>query len=229
MHTTTHKAEHSKYFLPASIFFVAILMISNTVAVKMTQVGPFIFDAATWLFPISYIFGDVFTEVYGYRATRKVVWYAIMAQILMACTYILVQYLPAPGFWADQAAYESILGVAPRIVCASLVAFFAGELSNAYTLSKMKIYSKGKHLWQRTIGSTIIGEGVDTVLFIVLAFGGVFENSVIVTMIISNYLFKVAYETLATPLTYAAVSALKKSEGVDVYDTNESYNPFTLA
>jgi uncharacterized integral membrane protein (TIGR00697 family) len=204
-------------------------MISNTVAVKMTAVGPFIFDAATWLFPISYILGDVFTEVYGYKATRKVVWYAICAQLLMMCAYIVVQYLPAPDFWTDQAAYDAILGVAPRIVLASLVAFFAGEISNAYTMSRMKILSKGKHLWKRTIGSTVIGQGVDTVLFVTLAFGGVFENSIIITMIVSNYVFKVAYEILATPLTYKAVALMKKSEGIDVYDSNETYNPFRLS
>ena len=218
----------SKYFLYVGIAFTAILLISNTVAVKITQVGPFVFDAATWLFPISYIFDDVLTEVYGYAASRKIIWSAFMAQALMAVIYVAVQYMPSAPFWGDQASYNAILGMSPRIVAASMVAFFCGEFSNSYVLSRMKVWSSGKHLWQRTIGSTIVGEGIDSVLFFTLAFAGTMPGSALLTMIVSGYLFKTAYEVLAMPITYAIVNFLKKAEGIDTFDRGINYNPFSL-
>ncbi len=219
--------QQAKYILPLAMLFTAVLLISNTVAVKITQIGPFTFDAATLLFPLAYIFGDLLTEVYGYKVTRKIVRYAIYAQILMAIVYAAVQYLPAASFWDAQNSYESILGVVPRIVLASLVAFFAGELANAYILSRMKVRSMGKQLWKRTISSTIVGQGIDTVLFVIIAFAGTMAAPELYAMLISNYIFKVAYEVCATPLTYLAVHALKKKEQIDVYDTDVNYNPFT--
>lgn len=216
-----------KYILPLAMLFTAVLLISNTVAVKITQIGPFTFDAATLLFPIAYIFGDVLTEVYGYKATRKIVRYALYAQVLMALVYALVQYLPAASFWDAQGSYESILGVVPRIVFASLVAFFAGELANAYILSRMKVLSSGKQLWKRTISSTVIGQAIDTVLFVCIAFAGTMAMPELYAMLVSNYIFKVAYEVCATPLTYIAVTTLKNKEQIDVYDTQVNYNPFS--
>lgn len=218
--------QQAKYLLPMSMLFTAVLLISNTVAVKITQIGPFTFDAATLLFPIAYIFGDLLTEVYGYKTTRRIIRYAIYAQILMALVYAAVQYLPAAVFWDAQASYESILGVVPRIVCASLIAFFAGELANAYIMSRMKVRSAGKYLWKRTISSTVVGQGIDTVLFVFIAFAGTMALPELYAMLVSNYIFKVAYEIFATPLTYIAVDTLKKKEQIDVYDTDINYNPF---
>lgn len=221
-------SRRSKYFIFIAILFVTVLMISNTVAVKIVQVGPFSFAGAIFIFPISYIFGDILTEVYGYKATRKIVWSGFAALVLMALAYWFVQILPNAPFWQNQNAYDLILGGVPRIVLGSIVAYFAGEFSNSYVMSKMKIWSNGKHLWTRTIGSTVVGEGVDSVIFNVIAFLGVFPFSGVLALIISAYIAKVAYEVIATPITYAIVRKLKKAEGIDVYDRGINYNPFSL-
>ena len=217
-----------KYFLYIAIAFVAVLMISNTVAVKLIQIGPFVFAGAIFIFPITYIFGDILTEVYGYRASRKIIWSAVGALVVMSLGYAFVGLLPAAGFWDGQEAYSTILGFVPRIVLASIVALFAGEFCNSYVLSRMKVRMEGKALWMRTIGSTVIGEGVDTIVFGMIAFWGILPLAALVTVIISGYLFKVAYEVIATPITYAIVSFLKHAEGIDVYDRGTDYNPFRL-
>ncbi|MEK9200528.1 MAG: queuosine precursor transporter, partial [Patescibacteria group bacterium] len=209
-------ALNSKYFFYIGILFVAVLMISNTVAVKLIEIGPFVLTGAIFIFPISYIFGDVLTEVYGYRATRKIIWSGFAALVLMSLGYLLVQYLPAAGFWEGQEAFESILGFVPRIVAGSIVGFFVGEFCNSYVLSKMKVWMNGKSLWMRTISSTIVGEGVDTVFFVAIAFGGTVPLAALFTIIWSGYLFKVGYEIIATPITYWIVGALKRAEGIDV-------------
>ncbi|MDP3954068.1 MAG: queuosine precursor transporter [bacterium] len=219
-------AQNSKYFLYIAIFFVTVLVVSNTVAVKLLQIGPLVLSGATLIFPISYIFGDILTEVYGYRASRKIIWSGFTALIFMSFIYWLVQMLPAPAFWEGQGAYETILGSVPRIVLGSIVAYFAGEFSNSYVLSRMKVRMNGKHLWARTIGSTVVGEGVDSAIFATIAFAGTLPVNALLSLIISIYLFKVAYEVAITPLTYVIVNKLKKAEGVDVYDKNISYNPF---
>jgi len=226
-HTTD--AFQGRYFLYIAIAFVALLMISNTVAVKLVGIGPFVFAGATFIFPLTYIFGDILTEVYGYRATRKIVWSAFVALIVMSVAYWGVQQLPAASFWQGQEAYATILGFVPRIVAGSILAFFVGELCNAYVLSRMKVLMDGKHLWMRTIGSTVVGEGVDTFVFVLVAFYGTMPLAALVTVMWSGYVFKVAYEILATPLTYAIVRWLKKAEGIDVYDRGISYNPFRLS
>ncbi|WP_449240840.1 queuosine precursor transporter [Desulfoscipio gibsoniae] len=208
--------------------FVTILLVSNTVAVKITHVGPFYFDGATILFPIAYIFGDVLTEVYGYKRSRVVVWTGFFACIIMSLVYCLVGILPAAADWQQQNAYTAILGQTPRIVVASLVAYLCGEFINAYILSKMKIATKGRFLWTRTIGSTMVGQGVDTVLFVAIAFTGVISSNLLLYMIVSNYVFKTAFEILATPLTYAAVGFVKKAESVDYYDVDTDFNPFKV-
>ncbi|MDP2655630.1 MAG: queuosine precursor transporter [bacterium] len=219
----------SKYFLYIGILFVAVLMISNTVAVKLIAIGPFIFAGAIFIFPISYIFGDVLTEVYGYRATRKIIWSGFVALILMSLAYVFVQYLPAASFWTGQEAYATILGLVPRIVAGSIIAFFLGEFCNSFVLSRMKVWMNGKSLWMRTIGSTIVGEGVDTIVFVLIAFYGTLPLAALFTVIWSGYLFKVTYEVIATPITYLIVGWLKRAEGIDVYDRGINYNPFTLA
>ncbi len=219
----------SKYFLYIGILFVVVLMISNTTGVKLIQLGSFVFSGAIFVFPISYIFGDILTEVYGYKASRKIIWAGFASLILMTFCYWLVGILPAASFWPNQGAYEAILGAVPRIVLASMIAYFAGEFSNSFVLSKMKVWMNGKHLWMRTIGSTIVGEGVDSIIFASVAFYGTMPFSALVSLILSIYIFKVLYEILATPLTYFIVNKLKKAEGIDVYDRGISYNPFKLS
>ena len=219
---------YSKYFLYIAILFVAILMISNTVATKLFQLGPFFFTGAIMIFPISYIFSDILTEVYGYRASRKIIWAGFASIIVMSIVYYLVQLLPPAPFWPNQQAYEVILGLVPRIVLGSIVGYFAGEFSNSYVLSKLKIWTKGKHLWARTISSTIIGEGVDTILFGTIAFAGTIPWNNLILVIISGYIAKVLIEILFTPITYIIVKKLKHLEGIDVYDYGVDYNPFRL-
>ncbi len=209
--------------------FVTILLVSNTVAVKVTHIGPFYFDGATILFPIAYIFGDILTEVYGYRRSRIVVWTGFLACVLMSLVYWLVGALPSAEDWPHQDAYMVILGQTPRIVLASLVAYLCGEFVNAFILAKMKIKTRGRHLWARTIGSTIVGQGVDTVLFVAIAFSGIIPTNLLLYMVLSNYVFKTGFEILATPLTYAAVGFVKKVESIDYYDTDTDFNPFRFS
>ncbi len=208
--------------------FVAVLLISNVAsAAKIVRVGPFSFDGGTLLFPLSYIFGDILTEVYGYRRSRKVIWVGFFSSFLLSATFMVVGALPPGAGWDRQDAYDSILGLTPRIVVASLIAYWAGEFSNSYTLAKMKIMTGGRMLFLRTIGSTVVGEGIDTLLFVSLAFTGVIPTGPLREIFFSNYVFKVGVEVLATPLTYLVVNRLKKAEGCDVYDYGTDFNPFT--
>ena len=197
-----------KYLGAISVFFVSILLISDVASSKIVDLKWFTFDGGTLLFPLSYIFGDVLTEVYGYKRSRQVIWLGFAMTLLMSIIFIVVGKLPPASGWDNQAAYDAILGLTPRIVIASLIAYFAGEFSNSFILAKMKIWTKGKMLWARTIGSTIVGELLDSTLFIAIAFWGVFPTSLIVTLIISNYVFKTAVEVLFTPLTYKVIGFL---------------------
>lgn len=208
--------------------FVAVLLISNITSTKILNFGFFSFDGGTLLFPLSYIFGDILTEVYGYKRSRKVIWLGFICAILMSVTFIVVGKLPPASDWVNQDAYDKILGLTPRIVLASLVAYFAGEFSNSFTLAKMKIITGGKWLWTRTIGSTIVGELVDTLLFVTIAFWGVLPTSLLWTVIISNYIFKTAVEVIFTPATYAIVGWLKRTEHEDYYDYKTNFNPFKM-
>lgn len=206
--------------------FVVVLLVSNLIAAKITQVGPLVFSAAQMLFPITYIFGDIFTEVYGYGASRKAIWIGFSASILLAILGLFAAYLPPAHAFHNQDAFKTIFGIVPRVIAASLVAYFAGEFANSFTLAKMKLWTGGKYLWTRTVGSTIVGQGVDTVLVMVLLFAGTQPPGLILQLILSGYLFKVVYEVLATPLTYAIVNFLKRAEGVDYYDRNTDFSPF---
>lgn len=217
-----------RYFDIVMALFVAVVLICNVASTKFLLFGPFTFDGGTLLFPLSYIFGDILTEVYGYRKSRRVIWIGFFSAGVMAATFQIVGALPpAPG-WDLQDAYMSILGMTPRIVLASLIAYFAGEFSNSYILAKMKIFTQGRWLWTRTIGSTLVGEGVDSLLFVLIAFLGVFPLELVSAAALSNYVFKVGFEVLATPLTYAVVGFLKRAEGVDVYDYGTNFNPFLV-
>ncbi len=209
--------------------FVVVLLISNLVAAKITKIGPLTVSGALILFPITYIFGDVFTEVYGYAASRRAIWTGFLASALMAMLGMVAVWLPpAPG-WNNQDAYRTIFGLVPRAVAASLAAYWAGEFANSFTMAKMKIFTDGKYLWTRTVGSTVVGQGVDTVVVMVLLFGGTQPWSVIANLIVSGYIFKVAYEVLATPLTYVIVNFLKRTEGVDTFDRATRFSPFHLS
>lgn len=206
--------------------FVATLLISNTVAQKPFQWGPFTVPAGIVLFPLSYIFGDVLTEVYGYARTRQVIWTGFFANGLMVVSYWIVVALPFASFWTQQEALRSVLAPVPRIVLASLVGYLAGEFVNSFVLAKMKVMTEGRFLWTRTVGSTIAGQAVDTVLFVAIGFAGVWPHTQLAAAILSLYLFKVSYEVLATPFTYIIVNFLKKTEGVDYYDSETDFTPF---
>jgi uncharacterized integral membrane protein (TIGR00697 family) len=208
--------------------FVAVLIVSNTASTKILDLGPFTFDGGTILFPLAYIFGDILTEVYGYRNSRKVIWTGFACLFLATLVYYIVGILPPAKDWAGQDAYMQILGIVPRIAVASLIAYFAGEFSNSYILAKMKLWTKGRWLWMRTIGSTLAGEFVDCLLFITIAFLGVLPNSLLIAILISNYVFKVAVEVVFTPVTYLVVGWLKRKEHEDYYDYHTNFNPFAV-
>lgn len=222
-------AKPFKHLDTITALFVAVLLISNVASTKIVDLGVFTFDGGTILFPLSYIFGDILTEVYGYSRSRKVIWLGFISALLMSVSFIVVGFLPPAKDWPYQNAYNQILGLTPRIVGASLVAYFAGEFSNSFTLAKLKIFTQGRWLWFRTIGSTLIGQIVDTTLFILLAFTGVVPNELLLTLIISNYLFKCGVEILFTPVTYWLTGWLKQQEREDYYDTNTNFNPFRFS
>jgi len=207
--------------------FIVVLIVSNLIAPKMVAVGPLLFSAAQILFPITYIFGDVFTEVYGYSASRRAIWSGFMAScIVIGIGTVAILLPPAPVF-KDQEAFVKVFGVFPRTVAGSLLAYWAGEFANSLTVAKMKLWTNGKYLWTRTVGSTVVGQAVDTTIVICFIFWGQ-PFSVIFQLIYSGYIFKVVYEVVATPLTYVVVSFLKRAEGEDFFDRTTNFNPFRL-
>jgi uncharacterized integral membrane protein (TIGR00697 family) len=218
-----------KYLNSFITLFVVILLISNLIAPKFFAIGPLRISAAQILFPITYIFGDVFTEVYGYSASRRAIWYGFFASfLLVVISYLAVIIPPAPEF-KDQAAFETIFKPVGRIVAASLLAYWCGEFANSFTLAKLKLLTKGRHLWTRTIGSTIVGQAVDTTVVMFAAFYGTRPLGVIFSLIVSGYLIKVIYETLMTPITYLIVNSLKRTEGIDHFDYGTNFNPFVAS
>jgi hypothetical protein len=214
-----------------------ILVCSNLIgAAKLVQffdlkIGDWnvgMFGAGILFFPLSYVLGDVLTEVYGYARARRVVWAGFGAVLFMALmAWVVVAMPPAPG-WEGQEAYKAVFGMTPRIVLASIIAFWAGELANAFVMARMKVASAGKHLWRRTIGSTVVGQGVDSILFYPIAFLGVWTTEQVATVLVTNYVLKVLWEAILTPVTYRVVGALKKAEGVDVYDKETAFTPFSI-
>jgi len=218
---------HYRYYDLLVHGFVIVLLISNLVAQKICAFGPFRLSGAQLLFPVTYIFGDVFTEVYGYAASRRAIWIGFFASALLSLMGLVAVALPPAPDWSDQEAFRKVFGFVPRLVAASLVAYWAGEFANAFVLAKMKVLTRGRHLWSRTIGSTVAGQSVDTALVMILAFGGSLTPELIGNLIVSSYLGKVAYEAAATPLTYLVVNALKRREGIDVFDDQTVFNPFS--
>jgi len=215
-----------KYYDLCVHAFVVVLLVSNLVAPKIVAIGPFRVSGAQLLFPIAYIFGDIFTEVYGYGASRRAIWIGFFSSALLAVMGLIATALPpAPG-WEDQAAFAKVFNFVPRLVIASLVAYWAGEFANSYVLAKLKLFTKGRRLWTRTIGSTIVGQAVDTTVVMIGVFGGSISWGLIANLIGSGYLAKVLYEAAATPATYAVVNFLKRKEGVDVFDHDTRFNPF---
>ena len=220
------KARQFRYYDILVHVFVVMLLISNLVGQKISAFGPFRVSGAQILFPITYIFGDVFTEVYGYGASRRAIWIGFFASALLAGMGLFTVWLPPAPDWHGQEAFQTVFDFVPRLVAASLIAYWCGEFTNSFVLAKMKLWTGGKYLWTRTVGSTVAGQAVDTTVVMILAFGGSLTPSLIANLIVSGYLFKVAYEVLATPLTYAIVNFLKRHEGVDTFDRATNFNPF---
>ena len=221
---------HFRYFDYAMAAFVAILLLSNLIgASKLASVGGYTFGAGIMFFPISYVLGDVLTEVYGYANARRCVWTGFAALLFMAFMSYVVVALPAADGWDGQAAYESVFGSTWRIVAASVIAFWAGEFVNSFVLARLKLLTAGRHLWMRTIGSTVFGQAVDSAIFYPIAFLGSWTTGQVVTVMVTNWLLKVLWEALLTPLTYAVVGWLKRREGVDVFDHGTDFSPFAKA
>jgi uncharacterized integral membrane protein (TIGR00697 family) len=218
-----------KYYELVLAAFVTVLLCANLIgASKVAQVAGFTFGAGVLFFPISYVFGDILTEVYGYARARKVVWAGFGALIFASImSWTVLAFPPAPG-WPHQAAFETVFGGTPRIVGASMLAYFAGEFCNSYVLARMKVRTEGRWLWSRTIGSTVVGEAVDSVIFYPLAFLGVWTNEQVVQVLLTNYGLKVAWEALMTPFTYRIVNALKRAEHEDYFDRDTDFTPFSL-
>ena len=233
---------HFRYYDLVMAAFVAILLLSNLIgAAKLAAIdvpwwpagwwpapdGAFIFGAGILFFPVSYVIGDVLTEVYGYARARRVIWAGFAALIFMAFMSFVVVAMPPADSWTGQSAYEQVFGITWRIVLASIIAFWAGEFVNSFVLAKMKVWTQGKALWSRTIGSTVVGQGVDSLLFYPIAFLGIWETRDVLMVMVTNWLLKVLWEAVLTPVTYVAVNTLKRREGVDVYDTETDFSPFS--
>jgi uncharacterized integral membrane protein (TIGR00697 family) len=218
-----------RYLDALTTAFVAILLISNLVAQKVIRIGPIETSAAMILFPIAYIFGDIFTEIYGYAASRRAIWLGFFGTALLYGVSALVIALPADPKWPNQDAFVAVFGILPRVLISSLIAFWAGEFANSFTMAKLKLLTGGKYLWTRTVGSTVVGQAVDTTLVIVILFAGKLPARTLAVMIAEGYVLKVVYEVVATPLTYAVIGWLKRAEHIDTFDTHTDFNPFRFA
>jgi uncharacterized integral membrane protein (TIGR00697 family) len=219
---------HSSLFVVVVTVFVTCLIAANIMAVKIVYIFGFILPAAIIIFPVSYIAADVLTEVYGYREARRVIWLGFFCNFIVVAAFWLGKIMQPAPFWSGQAAYDQILGYTPRILGASFLAYLVGEFSNSYVLARMKIATNGKWLWTRTIGSTLVGEGLDSLIFITVAFMGVIPAPALTSAVITQWLVKCVYEIIATPLTYQVVGFLKRREGVDTYDYDTRFNPLLI-
>ncbi len=227
---TTGARRHFRYSDYVMAAFVAILLLSNLIgASKLATLGGYTFGAGILFFPVSYVIGDVLTEVYGYANARRCVWMGFAALAFMAFMSWAVVAMPAADGWGGQAAYESVFGSTWRIVAASMIAFWAGEFVNSFVLAKMKILTQGRHLWSRTIGSTFFGQAVDSAIFYPVAFLGIWSNEQVLMVMVTNWLLKVVWEALLTPVTYVVVGWLKRREGAEVFDSGTDFSPFAKA
>jgi len=216
-------------FMSCAALFVTCLLAANTMATKLIAIGGVVLTAGIVIFPISYVIGDVLTEVWGYGAARRVIWLGFACNALMVAALWLGGRLPAAPFWNGQEAYDTIFGQTPRVLAASFVAYLVGEFANAFVLAKLKLATRGRWLWLRTIGSTVVGQALDSIVFVTLAFAGAVPPGVLVPIAAAQWIVKVVYEAAATPLTYAAVAWLKTREGVDAYDRHTDFNPVRLS
>lgn len=207
--------------------FVTCLIISNIIAVKLISIGDLVLPAAVILFPLSYILGDVLTEVYGYKTARRTIWLGFFCNLVAVIAIYIGGIIPAPVFWENQPAYDMILGATPRILVASFLAYLAGEFVNAYILARLKVKMQGRHLWVRTIGSTLVGQAIDSAIFMTIAFVGILPGEAIIGAVITQWAFKSLYEALATPLTYWVVAYVKRVEKLDTFDKDIAFNPFS--
>jgi uncharacterized integral membrane protein (TIGR00697 family) len=218
-----------KYLDLIGAVFVTTLLVSNIIASKIGAFGGFFMPVGVVIFPLSYILGDILTEVYGYAATRRIIWIGFLCNLIAVVAYFAARSIPAAPFYQDSAAFDLIFSAAPRILFASFVAYLVGSFANAFVLAKLKVTTNGKFLWMRTIGSTIVGEGLDSAIFILIAFSGIFEMPQVLSLIMVQWIFKCAFEIVVTPLTYGIVGFLKKTEGRDHYDRTTNFQPFTFA
>lgn len=219
----------SHRFVVVAAVFVTCLITANFIIVKQISIGNLVLPAAIIIFPLSYIIGDILTEVYGYQQARRVIWLGFMCNLIAVVVIWVGKVLPSAPVFEAQSAYERILGSTPRFLLASFVAYLAGEFANSFVLAKMKIRTRGRWLWMRTIGSTLVGQGIDTLIVLTIAFAGVLPLSVLGNMILGHWLVKTAYEAVATPLTYGVVGYLKRKEGIDVYDYGVDFNPLRVS
>jgi uncharacterized integral membrane protein (TIGR00697 family) len=219
---------HSTAFVLLVAGFITSLVIANIIAVKLIDVWGWILPAGIIIFPVSYILGDVLTEVYGYHRARQVIWLGFACNLLAVGAILLAMLLPPAAFWDGQPAYERILGYTPRLLLASFAAYLVGEFANAYVLARMKIATQGRWLWTRTIGSTLVGQGLDSLVFMTVAFMGTLPLSVLFTAVLVQWFAKSGYEAVATPITYAVVNFLKRKEGIDTYDYHINFNPLNV-
>lgn len=222
------RTRYSHNFLMIVAIFITSLITANIISVKLIKVLGMVLPAGIIIFPISYIIGDVLTEVYGYAQARKVIWLGFFCNLILVIALWIGKVIPPAPFWEGQAAYERILGYAPRLLAASFLAYLVGEFLNAYVLAKMKIATKGRWLWTRTIGSTLVGQGLDSFVFITLAFIGTIPPKTLALAIFTQWIVKSAYEAAATPLTYISVNFLKRREGLDVYDRDTRFSPLLI-
>ena len=226
-----------RYFDFVMVGFVTLLLLSNVLGagkvavIQLPIVGEWPFGAGILFFPLAYVLGDILTEVYGYGRARRCIWAGTLALIFMAFMAAVVVALPPADGWGGQAAYEQVFGQVPRIVLASILGFWAGEFANSFVMAKMKLWTQGRHLWTRTIGSTVVGQGIDSLIFYPIAFWGApgWSNELVITVLFTQWALKVGWEALLTPATYALVSWLKRREGIDVYDERTDFTPFKAA
>jgi len=223
--TIDGKTTYSVWFVFVVAIFITCLITANIAAVKLVEVFRFVLPAGTIIFPVSYIFGDVLTEVYGYRQARRVIWLGFFCNLVVVVAIWIGQVLPPASFWDGQKAYERILGYTPRLLVASFLAYLVGEFANSFVLAKMKVVTQGRWLWTRTIGSTLVGEGLDSLVFMTLAFAGTMPAGGLLSAILTQWLVKSGYEAVVTPLTYIVVNFLKRKEGLNVFDYDTRFNP----
>jgi len=227
-HTLDGQRRYSFWFVMVVAIFITCLVTANIISVKLISILGMILPAGVLIFPISYITGDVLTEIYGYSQTRKVIWLGFFCNFIVVVAIWIGGLIPPASFWDGQGAYECILGYTPRLLIASFLAYLVGEFFNAFVMARMKIITRGRWLWTRTIGSTLVGQGLDSIVFIALAFAGTIPSRALASAILIQWLVKSAYEAAATPLTYLSVRFLKKHEGLDIYDYDTHFNPLFI-